>query len=222
MVKWKAYEEQIFSYLRKRFPEDTKILRGERLYGRYSKSKRKRQVDVLVLTPYKERFLTIVVECKCLNSKIYVPRVDAFAGFIDDVNVDFGMMVTTKGFSKSAINRANASKILTEKVNFQQKFQKMPYWHLACCEKCNVNRTDNPLVPIDWHLPPLAFADKNGEGKIIMLGHCPSCYAIYVSCEKCNNNILIKPGQLGKLKKCNGCGIKFRVTEEKGTLRLSS
>ena len=48
----------------------------------------------------------MVVDCKCFNRNVDVRHIEAFAGFLEDVNVDLGLLVTTAGFSQAARSRA--------------------------------------------------------------------------------------------------------------------
>jgi restriction endonuclease Mrr len=48
----------------------------------------------------------MIVDCKCFSRNVDVQAVEAFAGFLDDVNVELGLLVTTAGFSEAARRRA--------------------------------------------------------------------------------------------------------------------
>ncbi len=219
MAKWQDYEEQVFAYLRGIFPEETRLLRGQHLKGRYSRTKR--QVDILALIEHARRNAVVVIECKCFSTKICVPRVDTFAGFLDDVNADLGMMITTKGFSRSVLNRAKAAKkIILKIVNLGEAFQRMHFFGNTCCQNCNVNRTDCPLTPIEWHWPPLSFVDEDRNSRTMLLGRCSSCQDLYVDCCHCTRIIRIRNNDLNRTMSCPNCGIRFRVVPRRGLPKL--
>jgi hypothetical protein len=107
---WKQYEMQIASSLRQHASPDARVIFDDRgklkLPGRFSGVLR--QIDVLVEgsfagLPGERRML---VDCKCFSRKIDIPHVEAFAGMLDDVNVEMGLLVTTEGFTDAAKERA--------------------------------------------------------------------------------------------------------------------
>lgn len=109
-VSWKDYEEAVYQecervYLLKR-PE---IIKNAHIVGRFSETPR--QIDVLI----KERngngdILMTLVECKHYATKINVKIVDSFIGCLEDVGADKGIIVSEKGFTRAAINRAHKGK----------------------------------------------------------------------------------------------------------------
>ncbi|MFA5118932.1 MAG: restriction endonuclease [Candidatus Omnitrophota bacterium] len=218
MVKWRDYEGQIFAYLRRLCPEKTRIFRKYFLDGRHSN--RKRQIDILIFTRLNNKKVVIVVDCKCFNAKITLPRIDSFYGFLDDVNVDMGLMITTKGFSKAASKRARKGNITLETIDLNSDYKKMPYFSLSCCEYCTVNRTDCPLSLIYWD-SHLAFIDKkDGKPRTMMIGLCSSCYRIYVNCGRCNKNVEVPLRKIGEKMKCDSCNFEFRVFEKDNLFRI--
>lgn len=216
MPQWLQYEEQIFSYLRSRFPEDSIMLRGEKIKGRHSG--RKRQIDILMYVSHGRSTYRVVVECKHFSTKICLPRADAFVGFLDDAKPALGVMVTSRGFSGPAKKRLDAVGIYTMAVQPNNNTVDMPCFAAACCERCNVNRIDCPLIPIEWCFPPLAFVDADGEGRAMLVGYCSSCGNIYVDCGRCTQKM--KVSTFRRTKTCRGCGIKFQVIETDTGLRL--
>ena len=47
-----------------------------------------------------------VFDCKCYGRKVNVKDVESFLGMLDDLRVSKGVIVTTKGFTKTALKRA--------------------------------------------------------------------------------------------------------------------
>jgi len=100
---WHQYEAYIFRSLQRRFPE-ARVLPNARLTG--VKSGKARQIDVLVERSLGEFDLKIAFDCKCYKRKVNVNDVERFLGMLDDRRVSKGVLVTTKGYSKTAHARA--------------------------------------------------------------------------------------------------------------------
>lgn len=98
------YETSVAKLLAANNPEYL-IRYNQKIIGRYSKVKR--QIDVLLINDKNQ----IAVECKYYNSKINVKVLDSFIGFLEDINVSDGILITNKGVSKAAVNRVAESNI---------------------------------------------------------------------------------------------------------------
>lgn len=114
-MNWREYEKQIFDEFCKKYPE-YKLLYDQKLLGRYSKVPR--QIDILVRANVAEVELIGVFDCKCFNENVDVKVIDSMFGFIDDIGARFGGVVTTKGFSGGATNRAKAAGIDLRVITF--------------------------------------------------------------------------------------------------------
>jgi hypothetical protein len=117
---WKAYEQQIYDLLRAQVSPDSAVTFDsggrQKLEGHYSNTKR--QIDVIVRSNYAglEEEVTMIVDCKCISRTIDVTQVETFAGLVEDVKAPLGMLVTTRGFSPAAIDRANGVRGMILKV----------------------------------------------------------------------------------------------------------
>jgi Restriction endonuclease len=61
--------------------------------------------------------LKIAVDCKCYKRKVNVNDVERFLGMLDDVRVSKGVLMTNKGYSKTAYQRAqNESRDIELKI----------------------------------------------------------------------------------------------------------
>ena len=100
---WRLYEAYVFGALQRRFP-GARVRHNVTLQG--LKTKRARQIDVLVEWTHGGVDLKIAFDCKCYQRKVNVNDVESFLGMLDDVRVSKGVLVTTKGFSKTADERA--------------------------------------------------------------------------------------------------------------------
>ena len=67
-------------------------------------SKRKRQIDIFIKD---KNGLVYIVDAKRYNTKVDVKDVESFIGMVKDVGGNYGIILSEKGFTKAAINRAH-------------------------------------------------------------------------------------------------------------------
>lgn len=103
MTKWAEYEESIHDYLKSTYPEST-VKYNQTVTGLYSKTKR--QIDVLIEHYVAGQKIRIIVDSKYYNKKIDVKDVESFISMVEDVQASGGILITNKGYSKAAMNRA--------------------------------------------------------------------------------------------------------------------
>src|SRR5665647_2858867 len=118
-MNWKDYEEEIFQAFKNIYPEAT-ITFDARIIGRFSKEER--QIDILVEGSIAGRKIRIVVDGKFYNKKIDVKHVESFISMVEDIGAAQGILVTPRGYSKAAINRAyfGPSDIELDILNFDE------------------------------------------------------------------------------------------------------
>ena len=100
---WQKYEHYIFGTLQRRFPT-ARVVPNAHLPG--LKSQRERQIDVLVELEIGGCEIKIAFDCKFYKRKVDVKHVDSFLGMLEDIRVSQGVLVTTKGYTKTAYERA--------------------------------------------------------------------------------------------------------------------
>lgn len=100
----KEYESSVAKYLVKKNPEFL-VRYNQKREGILSK--RNRQIDTLLINEKKE----IVIECKFYNKKIDLKIIESFIGFLEDVNIREGILITNIGVTKSVPNRLANSDI---------------------------------------------------------------------------------------------------------------
>lgn len=110
MVSWKEYEDEVFQECDRVFRlQGAEVIKNTYLVGRYSGVKR--QIDVIIRGVKDSKIVSdCLVECKHYAQKINVKIVDSFIGCLEDVGVERGLIVSEKGFTKAAINRAHKGK----------------------------------------------------------------------------------------------------------------
>lgn len=100
-MEWQDYEKIVLEECRRVF-RNADIIHNVYIKGLYSK--RMRQIDVLVQT---DKGTVYVVDAKKYGIKVDVKTVESFIGMVKDVGGNYGIIVSEKGFTKAAINRAH-------------------------------------------------------------------------------------------------------------------
>ena len=102
-IEWRDYESYVFGTLQRLNPgsivRHNVALRGT-LTGR------SRQIDILIERNFGGVAYKIAVNCKRYKRGVDVKHVEAFLGMLEDLGMTKGVMITTKGYSKSALLRA--------------------------------------------------------------------------------------------------------------------
>lgn len=100
-MEWQEYETEVLNECRRVFL-NSDISHNVHIKGLYSK--RMRQIDVLIQT---DKGFVYVIDAKKYGIKVDVKTVESFIGMIKDVGANYGIIVSEKGFTKAAINRAH-------------------------------------------------------------------------------------------------------------------
>ena len=114
-MDWRQYEKQIYDVFCKKYP-NFEILFNQKLLGRHSRVLR--QIDILVKFRVADIDGIGVFDCKCYGENVDVQIIDYMVGFLDDLGSKLGGVVTTKGFSEAAVNRAKAAFIDLRTIEF--------------------------------------------------------------------------------------------------------
>lgn len=130
-MNWKNYESEILTYFEETYPETT-ITFDKKIIGKYSKTER--QIDIFIEGEIAGYEIKIVVDCKYFSKNIDVKKVESFCSMVEDVDAHQGVLITKKGYSKAAINRAyyENQKVELDIINFDkikefQGFTAIPY-----------------------------------------------------------------------------------------------
>lgn len=103
-MDWKQYEDEIFEELRRRHPA-VPITRNAKVLGRISKTLR--QVDVLIDAQVLDSSVRTIVDAKKRMKPIDVNDVESFIAMMTDVEAHRGILVSTNGYTKTAVSRAH-------------------------------------------------------------------------------------------------------------------
>jgi hypothetical protein len=143
-MSWKTYEKQVHRHFVEKYP-DEQILFDQKLVGRHSKVDR--QVDVLVRSHATGRELIGVFDCKHFSRHVDVRVIDFMVGFLDDLGANYGGVVSSRGFTVAARNRALS--------NGQIDLRVVPFV--------------SPETVVDSFLPSLDFSDPRNSGYAALL-----------------------------------------------------
>ncbi len=102
-MNWKDYENEICDHFKNEYPDAT-ITHNTTLHGRYSFTDR--QVDILIEDYIAGNRFIIIIDGKFFSKKIDVKCVESFIGMVNDIGAHKGLVITSKGYSKAAIQRA--------------------------------------------------------------------------------------------------------------------
>jgi hypothetical protein len=102
-LDWEDYENAVYEALRFHYPL-AQVEKNQKIRGKFSK--RIRQIDILIIEKIEGIDYKICVECKYYNKKIDIKTVESFIGMAADIEADIGLIITEKGYTKSALKRA--------------------------------------------------------------------------------------------------------------------
>lgn len=103
-MDWKQYEDEIFEELRRRYPA-VPITRNAKVLGRISQTPR--QIDVLIEAQVLDSPVRVIVDAKKRTKPIDVNDVESFIAMMADVEAHRGILVSTNGYTKTAVSRAH-------------------------------------------------------------------------------------------------------------------
>ncbi|MFB9080241.1 restriction endonuclease [Flavobacterium procerum] len=112
---WKEYETKLFDFLKQNYPE-CEIEFNDSIFGVYSRTER--QIDFAIRGNLAGKRILGIVDCKYYNKKINIKTVESFIGMMQDVNANFGLMITNHGYSKAAKNRVKYSNLKLDVLKF--------------------------------------------------------------------------------------------------------
>jgi hypothetical protein len=134
---WKEYEAQIAAYFRAEYTEAV-ITANAQLPGRFSKIDR--QIDLLVESQTSDLNIRLVVDAKHFKERIDVCDVEQFLSFLRDVGADIGVMISPKGYSEAAVNRAfyDDSRVILDVLNLADLQQYQAFGAIPFADGCGV------------------------------------------------------------------------------------
>jgi Restriction endonuclease len=210
--EWRQYERQIHERLLGVAGRDAEVQFDQMLRGKHSGADR--QVDVLVTADFPGfGHARMAVDCKYFSSKINLTGADRFVGYIDDLPVDLGLLVTTQGFTEAAKRRVQSAGRLRWDI---VPFDELEDWEppLAFCQVCREARHPDSPPGVVWMEPFAPTMTPPGGEFARAAGACEYCGSVHVECQ-CGAVRGVYEAEEGEWLECyGGCGMEFRVVNE--------
>ncbi|CAM1344719.1 restriction endonuclease [Tenacibaculum amylolyticum] len=122
---WRKYERQIYKELVSVF-NDCEFEFDDRIFGKHSKIDR--QIDISVRGHIGGNKILGIIDCKHFSKKIDIKVIESFLGMLEDTKANFGLIITNKGYSTSAKNRASVRNLRLDIIEFD-KLEKIKLTH---------------------------------------------------------------------------------------------
>jgi len=114
---WRKYERQIHQELTSVFA-DCEFEFDDRIFGKHSKIDR--QIDISIRGNIGGNKILGIIDCKHFSRNIDIKIIESFLGMLEDTKANFGLIITNKGFSSSAKNRANVRNLRLDIIEFDE------------------------------------------------------------------------------------------------------
>lgn len=202
--EWQEYEELVHSKIELEF-SGHEIVYNDKIRGRYSKYQR--QVDISINAKFGNDVRLIAVECKYHSKNLDVTYVERFLAFLDDIGAHSGILVTDKGFSKAAKNRAEnflGREITLDIVKLADLKDYFYNWNY--CYFCHDHhgvfiRTDNIQMEYFYEVPEEVL-------EVCEFKSCMRCESWQYKCKDCGS--VMDNDFNEEVYQCS-CGDKIRV-----------
>lgn len=208
--EWELYEDHIFDKLRSEYPGHS-IEKDVQVLGQLSKIER--QIDIVVKDRIVGEKVTAVVDCKHFSNNIDVGVIDKFVGLVNDVQAELGILITNKGYSEAAWNRAmNDRGIRIMIVEFSRLAQ---YRFSETCHICpEVHENIPGSLWVDAFFDSEGWTD-NPDSADVALMHCDVCASHHLKCSFCGTVTAVYEMEYDSEVECEGgCGHKYIIRQE--------
>ena len=203
-MTWQEYEDIVYEIFCAKHPE-LLFERNVHITGKITG--RMRQIDIASRAPVAGYDLLVVIDCKKRSKKADVNDVEGFLGLLDDVDANLGVLVTDKGWTKTAGERAKHGRVRLDIIGPQHIRE---YAMFDYCEYCGSGDEHSNFiqwggsVEMDWDFY-----------KVKEVGRCNWCNMLYVKCMDCGSITGIPDLMYNQPVECQGeCGTVFTVQTE--------
>ncbi|RFN57580.1 restriction endonuclease [Marixanthomonas ophiurae] len=114
---WRKYERQIHQELVSVFT-DCEFEFDDRIFGKHSRTDR--QIDISIRGRIGGNKILGIIDCKHFSTNIDVIIIESFLGMLEDTKANFGLIITNKGYSLAAKNRANIRNLRLDIIEFDE------------------------------------------------------------------------------------------------------
>lgn len=215
MSEWKLYERLVAKVIHEQLSTDYCVTANAKVMGRLSL--RKRQIDVLIdarhTTENKNR---IIVDAKIKSRKVDVTHVEAFIGLMDDVEATHGYLVCPKGFTKSALKRAQSSVSLRLLPLDHLEYFDPSTWPTCHSTKCKAGHIFWDGYPsLELKLAPIGGGSTINKDFVHYTGKCDKCCQFHIHCLTCMKifDIPLRNSNIGERCDCQGPWFWLASTE---------
>lgn len=201
---WQIYEMDVKNRAVELDPNAT-VEHDVKLPGKISGTSR--QIDVLVKGMVAGEEIVIAIECKKYAKKIGIGKVDEFAGKLEDIGVDRGILYSFEGVTAPASARAKgAAQPRITLGDLKGPTPVLPDWQKIVPEIKFPKFGDCPNVncmtgEIDWN------KWEQDSGEVIEAGQCTICGLDEVLCPTCDEKTVF----INSKQKCDGCDRVFEL-----------
>ncbi len=157
----------------------------------------------------------MVVDAKCFSRHVDVGDIDRFIGFVEDVQTDFGLLITTGGFSAAAEARAAGHRGVRVDV---VPYAKLEDWSpdLDFCLVCTDPESERMPGAIYFDAPDDTGPNVLGAEYCDGIGRCEKCDAMHMRCRECGELNSVTEWNEGEWQECaGGCGVAWKVVVER-------
>ncbi len=229
-MDWKQYEQEIYELMKAHYPA-ANITQNASLEGKSSKTKR--QIDILIEERIAGNLIRIAIDAKFRSKKVDVKDVESFISMLKDVGAHKGLIISQKGFTKAALQRAYNEEwdVEVDILNFDdlkrwQGFGAFPYSGNNCVF---LQAPFGWIIDAGQHkevgIPALAFLYQRGfDLKDAIWKHGEFMYVNFWNRKKDNKNLdqLINLQEQGILESSPDATFEYQDTiqREDGRTRL--
>lgn len=130
-MNWQEYELLVFDQI-KNYYKNADFEFNSMILGKYSEGLR--QCDIIIKQKIGNEIITILIDAKYYSKKLDVKAVENFISMANDINAHQGILISPKGYSELAYNRAendNSNIVLDilnlDELKFLQGMLAIPY-----------------------------------------------------------------------------------------------
>ena len=182
--QWQLFEREV-ARIHKELDANASVEHNVKLPGH--KSGTPRQVDVLIEGQIAGQTLRIVAECKRYARKLSIGGVDEFAGKLQDLNVERGLLFTIKGFTAPALKRAEGADVPLIQLRQLDELSTHP---IDLGSLFNPKFGDCPNE--NCYLGDVGWRDlTSSDGDMLRAGRCDTCGTEAVECTECGEVIVL-------------------------------
>ncbi|HEX4811974.1 MAG TPA: restriction endonuclease [Nonomuraea sp.] len=169
-----------------------------------------RQVDVLITGSISGQEISIAVECKHYKKKLGIGMVDEFAGKLQDLNVEQGLLFALNGFTRPAQERAKGARvpkiILSSLVPHDHTPVDFDSLFTGYGDCPNVNCYTGDIAWYIW------VADtEDGGSDTLAFGKCDTCGSQALRCSECGEIVDFFWNESA----CESCGTGYSLIEDR-------